>query len=97
MTPAQPALEETGIVPRLRTAVVAGAAAGNVTVTGIRVSDKLSSVIAFQVGAAVGIDSVADLTSEFAITASNTINNTGGTASTNGWLQIIYFDDPNAR
>jgi hypothetical protein len=96
MTPVTEILQESGIVPRLRTFVAAGAAAGNVTITGINLGDKLHSVLAHQVGGAVGIDSVADLTSEFAITAANTINNTGGTSSANGFLVVTYFDNPNA-
>lgn len=80
--------------PNLKTYVVAGAAAGAVTVTGIVVGDEIQSVVAHQVSASVGIDSVADLTSEFSITAADTIDNTGGTSSANGFLviQVWKFD-----
>ncbi len=89
-------MNETGIVPRMRTFVAAGGAAGDITVTGIALGDNLISVLAHQTGGAVGIDSVADLTSEFSISAADTINNDGGTASTNGYLVILYYDNPNA-
>lgn len=95
MSPGISPMDETGIIPRMRTFQAAGAVAGNVTVTGIAVGDNLISVIAHQVGGAVGIDSVADLTSEFSITAANTINNTGGTSSASGFLVILYYDNPN--
>lgn len=57
-----------------------GAAAGNVTVTGVKTTDKLIAVhsIAFTAGVP---SAVADLTSEFTISAENTLNNTGGTSS----------------
>lgn len=70
-------------------AVVAGGAAGNFTVTGILTTDELNEVI-YYVGAGVAVTDVSDLTSEFTITASNTINNTGGTASTGGKLLVRY-------
>lgn len=57
-----------------------GAAAGNVTATGVKTTDKLIAVhsIAFTAGVP---SAVADLTSEFTITAANTINNAGGTST----------------
>jgi hypothetical protein len=64
--------------------VVAGAAAGNITVTGIRVADEIESVVAFL----LGIPS--DLTSEFTITAADTINNTGGT-NTTGMVLVVNW------
>ena len=96
MSPVISPMDETGIVPRMRTFVADGAVAGNITVTGIAIGDNLISVLAHQVSGAVGIDSVADLTSEFSITAADTINNTGGTSSANGYLVILYYDNPNA-
>ena len=71
--------------------VVAGGAAGDFTVTGIKPRDTLVSVVALQVGAAVGVDGVEDLTGEFSISAADTINNTGGTASTGGRLQVMWL------
>lgn len=74
----------------IKVALVAGAAAGNVTVTGITTADALVAVLHLPDGGA--IDDMADLTSEFSITAANTINNAGGTSSANGKLLIFYQD-----
>ncbi len=76
--------------------VVAGGAAGNLTITGIKVGDVLKSVIGFILTEAApnGI-TILNLTSEFTITAANTIDNTGGTASTAGMLFVTYIrQDP---
>lgn len=67
--------------------VVAGGAAGNITVTGIATTNKLAGVTAVK-----DLDqSVLDLTAEFTITAANTINNTGGTATTGYHLVVTYY------
>jgi len=77
----------------LKTFPVAGAAAGNLTVTGITTDDRLVSVVGFiLVEGAPNTLTILDLTSEFTITAANTINNTGGTASTAGMLFVTYLD-----
>lgn len=78
---------ESGIVPAMRRRVVAGAAAGNITVTGIAVGDHLQSVINL---AAAG----ADLADEFTVTAANTINNAGGTNTTGMTLLVEWFKKP---
>lgn len=70
--------------------LINGGAAGNHTVTGIATADALISV--FHLPDAGAIDAMADLTSEFTISAANTINNTGGTATTNGKLLVTYQD-----
>ena len=70
-------------------AVVAGGAAGDFTVTGIAAADELNEVL-YYVGAGVAVTDISDLTSEFTITGANTINNTGGTASTGGKLVVRY-------
>ena len=72
-------------------AVVAGGAAGNFTVTGIQTADELLLVL-HVAGAGSDVTDIEDLTSEFSITAANTINNTGGTASTGGKLLVLYYD-----
>ena len=72
----------------LKMTVVAGAVAGNVTVTGIATEDHLISVVHLDMGG----NAETDLTSEFSITAANTINNTGGTATDSDTLIILYFD-----
>lgn len=69
-------------------AVVAGAVAGDVAVAGIKVTDKLKAVI-FYAGAGVDVTDVSNLTSEFTITAKDTINNTGGTDTSGGKLEVI--------
>ena len=61
-------------VQDLSSFVTAGAVAGNQTVTGIKVDDRLVLVQDLTNGNT-------DITSEFSITADNTINNTGGTSS----------------
>lgn len=62
--------------------VVAGAAAGDITVTGIGVNDLLTSVIMFTAGVP------SNLTSQFSITGDNKVNNTGGTNTTGKTLVI---------
>lgn len=54
-------------------ALIAGAVAGDLVVTGITTNDELIGVI--------DITTPGDMTSEFSITAANTINNTGGTST----------------
>ena len=70
-------------------ALVAGAAAGDVTVTAIKAGDELDEVI-YYVGAGVAVTNVSDLTAEFTITADGKINNTSGTASTGGKLLVRW-------
>lgn len=64
--------------------VATGGAAGDITVSGISVEDQLISV--------VNLDDGADLTSEFSITEADTINNAGGTATTDDTLLVLYND-----
>lgn len=71
--------------------VVTGGAAGDHTVTGIATTDELVLVLYF-VGAGTDVTDITDLTSEFTITAANTINNTGGTATTGGKLLVLYLN-----
>ena len=72
-----------------KTAVVSGGSAGNITVTGIATTDVLEAVLYYPISTGT-VTSVSDLTSEFSITAANTINNTGGTATTSGKLEVRY-------
>ena len=66
--------------------LVAGAAAGAIaTVTGLNASDTLISVMHDTSGTIL-----ADLTSEFSITADATIDNTGGTATTGDQLLVTW-------
>jgi hypothetical protein len=81
-----------GSIPRdaIRQAVVAGAAAGDITVTGVKTRDRLVSVLR-AVGGGVDVTDVDDLTGEFIITAADTINNTGGTATTGSTLVVTWL------
>jgi hypothetical protein len=62
-----------------------GAAAGNVTVTGIRTTDTLQSVILLCDSATVALD----LTSEFAVCAADTIGNAAGTTTAGGKVLVL--------
>ena len=74
----------------VKTAVIAGGAAGDHTVTGITTSDNLISVIRFDLDATAANIDVDDLTSEFSISAADTINNDSGTATTGDKLLVVY-------
>lgn len=74
----------------VKVTLVAGGAAGNLTLTGIAVGDELAFVGRFSTAAA--ISTLTDLTSEFSITATNTINNTSGTATTGDTLMVVWID-----
>ncbi len=73
----------------LKSRTVAGAIAGNITVTGIKTSDKLISVQPVNVASA-------DLGGEFKITADNTINNAGG-SSTATMIVLVTWIAGNVR
>lgn len=87
----------------IRTSIIDGGAAGDLTVTGISTSDILVGVhgVAFAINAGTPADdspidlggaSVGDLTSEFSISAADTINNTGGTATSANILFLTWLD-----
>jgi hypothetical protein len=75
-------------IAAVETLTVAGAAAGNVTVTGVAVGDVIVKV--FKVVEANPPTSV-DLTAEFTVTATNTINNVGGTSSSGESLVVVWY------
>lgn len=62
--------------------LVTGAVAGDLTVTGIKPGDELVSVLDL---------TGADLTSEFTITAADTINNAGGTSSATNQVLVTWI------
>lgn len=67
----------------IKTRTVAGAVAGNLTVTGIKKGDRIIAVQPVNVaGANIG--------SEFTATADDTINNTGGTSSATQVVLVIW-------
>lgn len=80
----------------IKLALIAGGAAGDHTVTGIKFGDGKRSYLGDQLIGVLHQDGTSgilvDLTSEFSITADNTINNTGGTATTSDWLIVFYAD-----
>lgn len=71
----------------VKAALIAGGAAGNHTVTGIATADNLVMVLHNTAG------TLANLTSEFTISAANTINNAAGTDTTSDQLLVIYQDN----
>ena len=77
-------------VPLIQMTVVAGAAAGDVTVTGIKHDDKLCGVIVLDRNATAANITLAALTSEFSVTADDTINNSAGTGSVGDALLVIW-------
>lgn len=77
---------ELSAVTTTRTSVN-GTTAGDVTVTGIAVGDELLYVLKV---VEANPPTVTDLTSEFLITGTNTINNTGGTSSASEKLAVGY-------
>ena len=84
----------TGVV---KSTVIAGGAAGNRTVTGIAIGDALVAVLKLDFTLTEGapntrIWAVSDLTSEFSISAADTINNAGGTDTTGAALLVVYED-----
>lgn len=80
--------DDLGSAATLVIAAHAGAAAGDVTITGIATGDTLRSVV----GVKTSDQSVHDYTSEFHIAATNTINNSGGTTSS-GYTLVVTYDD----
>ena len=76
---------------RTITTVVVGGAAGNFTVTGIDpTKNKIVQVLYFAGTATPTLTGETDITGQFTITALNTINNTGGTNTTNGVLNVVW-------
>lgn len=81
----------TGIVQAFpRFAVIAGGAAGDLTVTGIGSGDQLLAVIRLNRDATAANIDLSNVTSEFSVTAANTINNTGGTNTTGDALMVVW-------
>lgn len=72
---------------------IKGGAAGNLTVTSITIGDAILWVTGVsKYSANLFIATTVDFTTEFSVTAANTINNTGGTATT-GWILAVGWDD----
>lgn len=75
---------------RIYQVAIAGGDAGAHTVTGILTTDTLVSVMRLDIDATAANTDLDDLTSEFSITATNTIDNTAGSASTGDKLMVTY-------
>ncbi len=82
----------THIVPAIKMFGVNGTVVGDFTITGITTDDKLLGVTAFAYDGTGDITSSLNLLSEFTITAANTINNAGGTTTTDMGLLVLYAD-----
>lgn len=92
-------ITEALILPSLRFGFIGDAAAGDHTLTGIRPEDKLVAVVGCTLTLSEGAPNTiawtfSDLTSEFSITADDTVNNTGGTALTDMFCIVVYLDIP---
>ncbi len=72
-----------------KSATITGGSAGDLTVTGIKVTDRLLTAV--DVSAAD-----ADLVDEFTITAADTINNVGGTDTT-GMVLLVQWIPSDVR
>lgn len=70
-------------------ALVDGDAPGDVTVTGIEAQDEILAV--YSLISATDVLSTANLTSEFSISGDDTINNAGGTPSSDGALMVLWL------
>ena len=82
----------THIKPPTKLFALAGGTAGDHTVTGITTDDSLMGVVYANYATTGAISSAGDLISEFSITAANTINNAGGTNTTDMLLLVMYAD-----
>lgn len=71
----------------IKIALVAGAAAGDITVSGVGISDELIGV--FQQHATTKL--LSDLSTEFSIVKADTINNTGGSSTNTHTLLVFYL------
>jgi hypothetical protein len=72
----------------MKQSLIAGAAAGNHTVTGIAVGDEIVSVIRWD----AATPDLFDDTAEYTITGANTINNAAGTSSAGQKLLVAWCD-----
>jgi hypothetical protein len=73
-----------------KTAVVDGAAAGDVTVAAIGGTDDHLDAVIFYALTDGAVSGVSDLTAEFTITDAATINNADGTDTTGGRLEVRW-------
>jgi hypothetical protein len=91
--------EASFVYPLIKFGFIGEAVAGNHTLTGIRPEDKLIQVVVVLLALTEGTPNTlaftfADLTSEFTISADNTLNNTGGTTLVDKFALVAYMDMP---
>jgi len=84
------ALIKAGIKEGLKVALIDGAAAGDHTVTGIKLGAQLVTVL--HIISKASIATMAEQTSEYTVTADNTINNAAGTSSASNQLLVMYVN-----
>jgi hypothetical protein len=89
----------TGLITKVILTPLVGTTAGNNTLTGIKLNaDYIISIKAFKLTLTEGtpntyVWAVADVTSEFNITANDTINNTSGTDMTGYLLMVQWYSN----
>jgi hypothetical protein len=94
--PAGPPASHHGDI-NLRVTAVSEGAAGNFTVSGITTSDTLVAVVGVKLVLSEGTPntiafSAVNITSEFTITAVDTINNDGGTSLADTIVFVFWLD-----
>ena len=96
---AQVSPKSSGIIPRVRFALLDGGSAGDHTLAGITEGEDLLLslwVVNLTLSEAGPNTTLAwspvDLLSEFSISADDTINNDGGTDTSNDMLFIVWYD-----
>lgn len=71
---------------------IAGGAAGNHTLTGISTEDSLLGIAHVTIDTDGTVADTTDILSEFSITSDDTLNNAGGTGTTDDLLLILWQD-----
>lgn len=77
----------------IKLGALAGGNPGDHTFTGIDTADAIRSVLALSFDADGDLAGATDLTSEFSISAANTINNTGGTTVSADVVNLVLWVD----
>ena len=92
-------ITETLLQPAVVYGVIVEGVAGAHTLTGIRQEDRILAVVGVTlVLGEAAPNTIAftaqNLTSEFSITADDTIDNTGGTSLADGFALVVYLNVP---
>ncbi len=88
--------------PDFKFGFIGDAVAGNHTLTGIRSEDGLVAVVGVKLALSEAAPNTitwtfVDLTSEFTISADNTLENAGGTSLADTFCLVVYVDIPEAQ